>query len=77
MMEKMINLPNMDAIHEFVQHARETGDMVLVTKDGFKVQLDGASVLGMMSVIGQNIRVKCFGNADPLRHIFEQYRVIG
>ena len=37
MMEKMINLPNMDAIHEFVQHARETGDMVLVTKDGFKV----------------------------------------
>ena len=55
----------MDAIHEFVQHARETGDMVLVTKDGFKVQLDGASVLGMMSVIGQNIRVKCVGNADP------------
>lgn len=74
-MEKTINLPNIEAISEFVKGARESGDLVLVSKEGFKFQIDGESILGMMAVVGENIKVKCFGNADCLGSIFERYSV--
>lgn len=74
-MEKVINLPNVDAITEFVNKARETGDTVLVSKEGYNYQIDGASILGMMAVIGANIRVKCLGNSESFTKLFERYAI--
>ena len=74
-MEKLINLPTIDAITEFVHGADESGDTVLVSKDGFRVQIDGSSLLGMMSVIGSDIRVKCLGTSERLRSIIDRYSI--
>lgn len=74
-MERIINLPSVDAINEFVKSAGESSEMVLVSKEGYKFQIDGASLLGMMTLLGENIIVKCMGSADGLAGIFARYSV--
>jgi len=74
-MEKIINLPNAEAVREFVDDARMVDDIVLVSKEGYRMQIDGASILGMMSVIGVNIRVSLMSGFDCFKGIFEKYGV--
>lgn len=74
-MERIINLPNAEAIREFVDVAGKNEDAVLVAKEGYKFQIDGASILGMMAVIGQNIKVSFLGSNDRFNGILERYSV--
>lgn len=47
-MSKIIKLPNLEAVKEFVKNAEELGESVLVSKVGFKYQIDGASIMCFM-----------------------------
>lgn len=38
-MNEIIKLPNIKAVQEFVKNAEETGESVLVSKEGFKYQI--------------------------------------
>ena len=60
-MSEIIKLPNLEAVQEFVKNAEATGENVIVSKVGFKYQVDGASFLGMMAVMGEIIKVDCMG----------------
>ena len=40
-MNEIIKLPNLEAVQEFVKNAEATGESVLVSKEGFKYQIDG------------------------------------
>ena len=53
-MSKTIKLPNHEAVQEFVKNAEATGDSVIVSKEGFKYQIDGTSIMGMLTVMGEN-----------------------
>jgi len=72
-METMINLPSVEAIMDFVNRVSDSKATVLVSKDGYGVQIDGASILGMMTVLGENVRIKCIGNAESLAGLFNRY----
>ena len=47
-MNETIKLPNLEAVQEFVENAEATGESVLVSKEGFKYQIDGTSIMSMI-----------------------------
>lgn len=75
MMEKIINLPTVEAVMEFVKKTEETGETVLVSKEGFNYQIDGASFIGMMNIIGANIIVRYAMNSRKYNKMLEHYQV--
>ena len=73
MMEKKIYLPNFEAVKHFVRESEASHDTVIVTKEGFKYQIDGASLLGMMNVIGAKLIVNYYGHSNQFLRVLEQY----
>ena len=74
MMEKKIILPNIEAVKKFVRESEGLNEQVIVSKEGFNFQIDGASILGMMNVIGERLNVHFgIGNANFLR-LLEQFQ---
>lgn len=74
-MSKIIKLPNLEAVKEFVKNAEELGESVLVSKVGFKYQIDGASILGMMAIMGEKIKVDYMGESGKFQEILKKYKV--
>lgn len=74
MMEKKIILPNIEAVKKFVRESEGLNEQVIVSKEGFNFQIDGASILGMMNVIGERLNVHFgIGNPNFLR-LLEQFQ---
>ena len=73
-MEKRIYLPNFEAVRHFVRESEACDDTVMVAKEGFKYQIDGASRLGMLNVIGSNLIVKYSGNSNHFLRVLDQYQ---
>ena len=61
-MQKMIQLSSIDDVKEFVNNVKELDQPVFVSKEGFAFQLDGASIMGLMALIGSKIIV-CYEKA--------------
>lgn len=74
-MSKIIKLPNLEAVKEFVKNAEELGESVLVSKVGFKYQIDGASIMGMMAVMGEKIKVDYMGKSGKFLEILKKYNI--
>lgn len=74
-MNEIIKLPNVEAVQDFVKNAEETGESVIVSKIGFKYQIDGASIVGMMSVIGEKIKVECMCESMKFNEMLKKYYV--
>ena len=74
-MSKIIKLPNLEAIKEFVKNAEELGESVLVSKVGFKYQIDGASIMGMIAVMGEKIKVDYMGESGKFLEILKKYNI--
>lgn len=74
-MNEIIKLPNVEAVQDFVKNAEETGESVIVSKIGFKYQIDGASIVGMMSVIGEKIKVECMCESMKFKEMLKKYYV--
>lgn len=72
-MENKILLPSIDATQEFVNECAASEDTVLVSREGFKYQIDGASLLGMMHVVGVTLLVKYYGESLKLKGLIEKY----
>lgn len=74
-MKKIITLPDVVAVKNFVKAAGESDDIVLVAKVGYTYQVDGSSFLGMMSLMGAPIVVECAGASDNLLSLMEIYTI--
>lgn len=74
-MSKIIKLPNLEAVKEFVKNAEELGESVLVSKVGFKYQIDGASIMGMIAVMGEKIKVDYMGESRKFLEILKKYNI--
>ena len=72
-MSEIIKLPNLEAVQEFVKNAEATGESVLVSKEGFKFQIDGASIMGMIAVMGERIKVEYMGESMRFREVLKKY----
>lgn len=74
-MKKMITLPDLDAIRHFVKASEEMDDIVLVSKEGYSFQFDGASIISMMTLMGAKILVECASASDKFAKILNTYEV--
>jgi hypothetical protein len=74
-MHKIIKLPDVEAVQEFVNVAEATGESILVSKDGFKYQVDGASIMGMFSVMGERLKVEYMSDSHRLHEMLDKYCV--
>lgn len=74
-MSKIIKLPNLEAVKEFVKNAEELGESVLVSKVGFKYQIDGASIMGMIAVMGEKIKVDYMDESGKFLEILKKYNI--
>ena len=74
-MNETIKLPNLEAVQEFVENAEATGDSILVSKEGFKYQIDGASIMGMIAVMGEKIKVDYMGESGKFLEILKKYNI--
>ena len=74
-MNETIKLPNLEAVQEFVKNAEATGDSILVSKDGFKYQIDGTSIMSMIYVIGERIKVEHMSESMRFKQMLAKYHV--
>ena len=74
-MNEIIKLPNLEAVQEFVQNAEETGQSVLVSKEGFKNQIDGTSIVGMVGVVGERINVEYITESGRFKEMIKKYKI--
>ena len=75
-MKRVILLSNVNDVKEFVSKAKELESPVLVSKEGFAVQLDGASIMGMMSLIGSKIVVDYEKESESFNQILNRKQVV-
>ena len=74
-MNETIKLPNLEAVQEFVKNAEATGESVLVSKEGFKYQIDGTSIMSMIDVIGERIKVEHMSESMRFKQMLAKYHV--
>lgn len=74
-MEKRVLLPDIDAVKNFVTASEASNETVLVSKEGFRYVIDGASLLGMMNVVGARLCVSYHGHSDKIIDMLEKYCV--
>ena len=56
-MSRRINIKTPTEMAEFVKAAGKNGSEVMVSKEGFNLLIDGASLMGMMTLLASNVVV--------------------
>lgn len=74
-MNEIIKLPNLEAVQEFVKNAEATGESVLVSKEGFKYRIDGTSIIGMIYVMGERLKVEYRSESMRFKEMLKKYYV--
>ena len=74
-MDETIKLPNLEAVQEFVKNAEATGESVLVSKEGFGYQVDGTSIMGMLAVMGERIKVNYISDSIRFKEMLKKYYI--
>lgn len=75
-MKRVITLPDIEAVKNFVHAAGEMDTIVLVSKAGYTYTIDGASLLGMMTLMGAKILVETAHVSEKLKGLIEDYAVV-
>ena len=75
-MQKMIQLSSIDDVKEFVNNVKELDQPVFVSKEGFAFQLDGASIMGLMALIGSRIIVSYEKATEKLLQLLDRKQVV-
>ena len=75
-MQKMIQLSSIDDVKEFVNNVKELDQPVFVSKDGFAFQLDGASIMGLMALIGSKIIVSYEKATEKFLQLLDRKQVV-
>ena len=68
-MKRKINISSPEEMARFVNAASKNGSEVMVSKDGFNLLIDGASLMGMMTLLASNIIVHSHTITRELEHI--------
>lgn len=74
-MNIIIKLPDLEAVQEFVKNAEATGDSILVSKEGFGYQVDGTSIIGMLAVMGERIKVNYISDSIRFKEMLKKYYI--
>ena len=74
-MERVIKLPDAEAIKEFVNCSRKSNTYIDVSKQNFNYHVDAASMLGMMTLLGMAIIVEYADSTDELNYVLSKYAV--
>lgn len=74
-MNIIIKLPDLEAVQEFVKNAEATGDSILVSKEGFGYQVDGTSIMGMLAVMGERIKVNYISDSIRFKEMLKKYYI--
>lgn len=74
-MKRVIKLPDAEAIEEFVNCSRKSNKYINVSKQNFNYQVDAASMLGMMTLLGTTIIVEYADSTDELNYVFSKCAV--
>ena len=74
-MERVIKLPDSEAIKEFVNCSRKSNKYIDVSKQNFNYHVDAASMLGMMTLLGMTIIVEYADSTDELNYVLSKYAV--
>ena len=74
-MKRVIKLPDSEAIEEFVNCSRKSNKYINVLKQNFNYQVDAASMLGMMTLLGTTIIVEYADSTDELNYVLAKYAV--
>ena len=75
-MQKMIQLSSIDDVKEFVNNVKELDQPVFVSKEGFAFQLDGASIMGLMALIGSKIIVRYENATEKFLQLLDRKQVV-
>ena len=75
-MQKMIQLSSIDDVNEFVNNVKELDQPVFVSKEGFAFQLDGASIMGLMALIGSKIIVSYEKATEKFLQLLDRKQVV-
>ena len=75
-MQKMIQLSSIDDVKEFVNNVKELDQPVFVSKEGFAFQLDGASIMGLMALIGSKIIVSYEEATEKFLQLLDRKQVV-
>ena len=75
-MKRMIWLSSVEDVQEFVSYAKELEQPVFVSKEGFAFQLDGASVMGLMALIGSKVIVTYEKATEKFLQLLEKKQVV-
>lgn len=75
-MQKMIRLSSIDDVKEFVNNVKELDQPVFVSKEGFAFQLDGASIMGLMALIGSRIIVSYEKATEKFLQLLDRKQVV-
>ncbi|MDY6104919.1 MAG: hypothetical protein SPI28_10415 [Acetatifactor sp.] len=75
-MQKMIQLSSIDDVKEFVNNVKELDQPVFVSKEGFAFQLDGASIMGLMALIGSKIIVSYEKATEKFLQLLDRKQVV-
>lgn len=74
-MSRHIILPTIEAAVKFVCASEKSHSAVHVTNENLLYQLNGASLMGMVSVIGDILLITYGGKSSELIKLIEQYSV--
>lgn len=66
-------LPTIQSVLEFVRASSATEDSIVVTNEGRGVQIDGASLLGMLNVVGFQLLVHYNNSSSRFTRVLERY----
>ena len=75
-MQKMMQLSSIDDVKEFVNNVKELDQPVFVSKEGFAFQLDGASIMGLMALIGSKIIVSYEKATEKFLQLLDRKQVV-
>ncbi len=75
-MANEIILPDMNAVTSFVNSSDACDDKVFISNEDGSFQFYGASLLALISLIGERLYVYYSGKSLKMEHTLNQYRCI-
>lgn len=72
-MQEKIMLPTVQSVLEFVRASSAAEESILVTNERKGVSIDGTSLLGMMNVVGFQLKVHYNNNSSIFTRVLERY----
>lgn len=73
--KSVIVLASVDDVKEFVGCVEALDFPVMVSKEGYTYQVDGGSIIGMMSLMGTRIVLDYNGESEELTSVINKFGV--